>query len=192
MLVAIALLIALHGWRRKPHALPAGALAAEAPLQEDLDHGASLQKGDYTLVTRARFALTARVLSREDYRFDAGAALAPVDLALGWGRMSDGAVLEKIEISQGNRFYHWHVEAFPIPRREIEVSSANMHMVPSSDAVRDQLERVRPGTLVHLEGFLVDASRPDGWQWHTSMTREDTGNGACELVYVEDMSEVAP
>lgn len=192
LLLVMAGLVALHVWRQKPRALPVGTLVTDAPVQVDLDSGTRLQRGDFTLVTRARFALTARVLSREDYRFDAGAALAPVDLALGWGRMSDSTVLAKIDISQGHRFYHWHVDAFPIPRREIETSSANMHMIPATDAVRRELERVRPGEVIHLEGFLVDASRRDGWQWHTSMTRGDTGDGACELVYVEDIGAAAP
>lgn len=192
LLLVMAALVALHVWRQKPRVPPTGTLAMEAPLQVDLPQGARLQHGDVTLLTRARFELTARVLSREDYRFDAGAALAPVDLALGWGRMSDSAVLAKIDISQGNRFYHWRVDEFPIPRREIETSSANMHMIPADDSVRRALERVRPGEVIHLQGFLVDASRPDGWQWHTSMTREDTGGGACELVYVENVEAAAP
>ena len=57
----------------------------------------------------------------------------PEDLALGWGRMSDSDVLAKIDITQSGRFYYWHVDDFPIPRREIETSSANMHMIPSDD-----------------------------------------------------------
>lgn len=65
-------------------------------------------------------------------------------------------------------------------------------MIPADAAVRAAMERVRVGELVHLEGFLVDASRADGWQWHTSMTRDDTGNGACELVYVESLSIIDP
>jgi hypothetical protein len=195
LLIAVALIVALggaHWWRHRPLAPSPGVLAIDAPEQIDLDDGASLQRGDVTLRTRAHFALTARVLSREDYHVDAGASLAPVDLALGWGRMSDSEVLKDITISQENRFYHWHVDHFPIPRREIETSSANMHMIPADAAVRHELERVRTGEVIHLEGFLVDANRPDGWHWRTSMTREDTGNGACELVFVESVAPATP
>jgi len=188
----ICVLGALHWSRHRPMAPSPGVLVTDAPTQINLDGGTTLRRGNITLVTRARFELTARVLSREDYRFDAGASLAPVDLALGWGRMSDSDVLSKIEISQGNRFYHWHVDAFPIPRREIETSSANMHMIPADNLVRHELDQVRPGEIIHLEGFLVDASRADGWYWHTSMTREDTGDGACELVYVESIGPASP
>lgn len=183
---------ALDWWRQRPLHPPAGVLAAAPPEQVDLDDGAVLQQGDISLRMRAHFALTARVLSRENYRFDQGASLAPVDLAMGWGRMSDSAVLSQIDISQASRFYSWHVDRFPIPRREIETSSANMHLIPADEGVRRAMGRVRPGELIHLAGFLVDASRPDGWRWHTSLTREDTGNGACELIYVEQLDPVAP
>lgn len=183
---------ALSSWRHRAVTQAPGVLAPDAPVQIDLvPHGASLQRGDTTLITRARFTLTARVLSREDYRWDAGASLVPTDLALGWGRMSDSAVLARIDISQSGRFYYWHARELPIPAREIEVSSANMHLIPADDGVRDAIERVRPGQVIHLEGFLVDARRPDGWHWNTSMTRTDTGDGACELVYVEDLEPVA-
>lgn len=183
---------ALGWWKQRPLHPPPGVLAADAPEQVDLDGGATLQRGDVTLRTRAHFALTARVLSREDYRFDAGASLAPMDLALGWGPMSDNAVLSRIQIRQSGRFYYWHVDQFPIPRRQIETSSANMHLIPADEGVRLAMERVRQGELVHIEGFLVDASRPDGWRWRTSLSREDTGNGACELVYVEELAPAAP
>lgn len=183
---------ALGWWRHRPLQPPPGVLAAQAPEQVDLDDGTVLQRGDTTLRTRAHFALTARVLSREDYHWDAGASLAPMDLALGWGRMSDSAVLAGIQISQSGRFFYWHVDAYPIPRREIETSASNMHLIPADEGVRRAMERVRRGELVHLEGFLVDASRPDGWRWRTSLTRNDTGNGACELVYVEELEPVAP
>ena len=143
---------------------------------------------DATLEPLAKFALTARVLSRENYKFDDGAALSPTDLALGWGRMSDSDVLSNIDIHQGVRFYTWSVKQFPIPRREIETSSANMHMIPANDEVARVLKRVRVGDLVTLDGLLVEADRPGGWRWRSSLTRGDTGPGACELVYVEDLA----
>ncbi|OOG63971.1 hypothetical protein B0E46_08555 [Rhodanobacter sp. B04] len=195
-IVAIALLLVLWGgaswWRHRPLQQPPGVLAPDEPEQDDIENGAKLQRGDVTLSTRARFILTARVLSRADYSWGAEGKLIPEDLALGWGRMSDSAVLASIEISQSDRFYYWHVKQFPIPRREIETHSANMHMIPADAGVLHTLKELRPGEVVHIEGFLVDASRPDGWHWNTSMTRDDVGAGACELVYVESLDIVTP
>lgn len=192
LLIGALVLLVLWGawshWRHRALLHAPGVLAAAEPEQENIDHGAVLTRGDIALTTRARFDITARVLSRKDYSWGDDAKLIPEDLALGWGRMSDSAVLSKIEITQSDRFYYWHVTDFPIPRREIETSSANMHMIPADDGVKDQLEQVRVGQVVNIQGFLVDASRADGWHWNTSMTREDTGAGACELVYVESLS----
>jgi hypothetical protein len=180
----------LHHWRHRDVIQPPGVLAPDAPHQVNLTDGASLQRDGMTLATRAYIDLTARVLSREDYTWDAGAKLAPTDLALGWGRMSDSAVLASFDISQSGRFFYWRTKTWPIPRNEIELSTANVHMIPADAGVRGALKRVRKGQLVHIEGFLVDASGPNGWRWKTSMTRGDTGAGACELVYVESVQVV--
>jgi hypothetical protein len=196
LLVALALLLVLWGgaswWHHRPLQQPPGVLAPDEPEQDNIDDGAKLQHDDVTLTTRARFILTARVLSRADYSSGADGKLIPEDLALGWGRMSDSDVLAKIDITQSDRFYYWHVKQFPIPRREIETHSANMHMIPADAGVLHELREVRPGEVVHIEGFLVDASRPGGWHWNTSLTRDDVGAGACELVYVESLELVTP
>ncbi len=34
------------------------------------------------------------------------------------------------------------------------------------------------------EAGMPRAARPCGWHWRSSLTRDDTGPGACELVYV--------
>lgn len=194
-LIALLLLMlgwgALSTWRHRDVKPPPGVLAPDAPLQEDLDTAVpALRRDDVTLTPRARFTVTARVLARDDYSLGADAKLIPEDLALGWGRMSDSAVLASIEITQSGRFYYWHVKSFPIPRREIETSSANMHMIPADAGVKRELEQIRPGQIIHFKGFLVDASRKNGWSWKTSMTRDDVGAGACELVYVDSINIV--
>jgi hypothetical protein len=41
------------------------------------------------------------------------------------------------------------------------------------------------GQVVHLTGLLVDGRRDDGSFINTSLTRSDTGAGACEVMLVE-------
>jgi hypothetical protein len=178
LLLACALVLfgAVRWHLQRPVHHGAGAVANGEPLQTDPSSVDPVTYGDYELTPRADFEIEARVLSRTDYRFDAGAALAPLDLALGWGRMSDSEVIEQLEIGQSARFYHyrWRDQP-PIPPREIVRSSANMHLIPADDGVARSLDRVRVGTIVNLRGRLVDARRADGWRWNTSLTREDSG-----------------
>jgi hypothetical protein len=185
----ICALGAYLAWRDQPITHPPGILAPTVPLQRPLDAPAPVFRQDrYEIKALAEFALEARVLAKTRYRFDAGARLSPVDLALGWGPMSDSAVLEQIDIRQRGRFYYWRTAAFPIPRRDIETHSANMHLIPASPAIADRLKSIRPGHLVSLSGYLVEVRRDDGWQWRSSLTREDTGTGACELIWVETLA----
>lgn len=192
LLVALLALGALSSWQRRALTQAPGILAPDAPSQTNLvPHGALLQHGDITLTTRARFTMTARVLSRENYHWDALASLIPTDLALGWGRMSDSAVLAQLKISQYYRYFQIRFKSPPIPIREMELSSANMHLIAADDSVRRAIQRVRPGQVIRLRGFLVDIRRGDDWYVNTSMTRDDTGGGACEVVYVESLESVA-
>lgn len=160
------------------------------PLQTDAPTGMALPMIDATsLQPLAGFSIEARVLGREDYRMGREADISPTDLALGWGRMTDDAVISRLDISQGGRWYRyrWQGEP-PIPVAEIVRSSANMHMIPADAAVAAALKRIEPGQRVRIDGWLVEAHGNDGWRWRSSLTREDSGGGACELVYVCSIS----
>ena len=68
--------------------------------------------------------------------------------------------------------------------QEIARSSANMHMIPATDDVAAALAGVRKGDRVRIDGWLVEAHAADGWRWRSSTRRDDSGGGACEVVYV--------
>jgi hypothetical protein len=127
------------------------------------------------------------VVSREDYRFDRGAELAPTDLAVVWGPMSDEAVLAKYTFTQGARWYRWRSDAEPVPREVAIANSANMHMIPANGTVAKRLAEVRPGQVIHARGSLVEAHGKDGFIWRSSLSRTDTGDGSCELMFVEEL-----
>lgn len=158
------------------------------PVSGELASG-QLRIGKHRLEALQPFELEeALVLGREDYRFDRGAQVSPTDLALGWGPMADPDISGRIEISQGNRWYYWRTDELPIPRREIERHSANMHMIPASPAVAATLDRLQEGDRIRLAGQLVSVEGDDGFRWVSSLSREDTGAGACELIWVEQLA----
>lgn len=146
----------------------------------------------YTMTNLEPYAGEFRVLSREDYSFGREAELSPVDFALGWGSMTNPAVYKQLSIRQSNRWYYWRYEnAPPIPVREIEIQSANTHLIPASKAIAQQLAQIDQDDLIYLKGLLVEVKSSDGWTWRSSLSREDTGNGACELMLVEEVRVVS-
>ena len=179
-----------YWYLHRPITYPAGVLVASEPTQIALPADTQLlQDGEFRLKPLARFSIDARVLHREIYRYDRGSKLVPVDLALGWGPMSDQRVLDQLSISQSMRFYwyHWKHQP-PIPETEIISHSTNVHVIPSTKEIASRCRWLRAGALVHLAGDLVEASGPNiGW-WRSSLSRTDTGNGACELMWVTELS----
>jgi len=176
----------------RPFHQPDGILAADEPRQTNVSVRDKVQVGRWTLTVRADYQITARILARERYHFDALSDLVPEDLALGWGPMSDNRILRAIDISQSNRFYYWRENVREVlPRNSIITHSANTHVIPGNSMIAKQLARLRPGEVVTLSGELVDGVRDDGTWIRTSLVRDDTGAGACEVLLVSDV-EVLP
>lgn len=172
---------------------PPGVLIASEPLQKEAaPEDVPFDQGNFHLKPLAQFAIDARVLHRKIYRFDQGAALVPVDLAVGWGPMSDQTVLDRLQISQGSRFFYYEYQGQPpIPREEIIAHATNLHLIPSTDAIAAQCKSLREGELIHLAGLLVEATGPKIGTWRSSLTRTDTGKGACELVWVLEIQQLS-
>ncbi len=186
VLIVLAVGWAAHSaWEKRSVQHGPGVLAPRAPQQELLSGVPAFELNGYRLTPLATYDIEARLLASEHYRMGREAELSPIDFGVGWGRMSDEAVLKQIDIGQSNRFMHWRVQEFPIPQREIEMSAANMHLIPADASIARQLDKMRVGQIVRLRGRLVRADAADGWHWVSSLSRDDTGKGACELLYVE-------
>lgn len=189
--VFLAAYIVWGGWnwlQNRPVRPPDGVLAPEDPVQVNVSDGPGTRIGHWMLTARAHYRITARILSLERYRWDSLAPLVPEDLALGWGAMSDNRTLKSVDISQSNRFYYWRRQAgAPLSPESIIGHSANTHVIPADVLVAQELRRLRPGQTVTLTGELVDGLRDDGASIHTSLTRTDTGAGACEVMLVREI-----
>ena len=100
--------------------------------------------------------------------------------------MSDQQVLDAVSIYRQRRAYCYRPKgsAWPIPFEEINAQSANMHLIPADDRVLHDLRSVNEGDIIELRGYLVEVTAADGWHWRSSLTRTDSGPGACELMWV--------
>ncbi len=185
--LAVAILLgAVHWWQQRPISHGPGVTAPNVPRQTEPVNPTPFVHRASTITPLAEYQLDARVLGVEPYRLDSGAALSPMDLALGWGPMSDESVLDQLTINQSARWFTWYANGpLPIPRGEIERHAANVHIVPANDRVEQRLAGLRVGQVIRLEGQLIKAERPGYRPWVSSLSRDDTGSGACELMWVE-------
>jgi hypothetical protein len=187
ILIILFLIAGYHAWSDRSISRPSGVLIVEEPQQGVIVNPPEIQKKECSLKPLASFDIKARVILKKRYYFGRAADLAPVDLVLAWGLMSDQNNLGYFKFSQSDRFYFWSAKTLPVPREVVESHTANMHMIPGNEKVENLLKDLRPGHIIHLRGYLVEAHTPDGWRWRSSLSRTDTGPGACELVLVESL-----
>lgn len=187
-LIVLALYLVWGQWQQRAVAVHTAApIAPAAPIQQPLARGAApvFSKKGYIISAQASYVLEARLLSRKNYTFGREADLSPVDFALGWGPMSANALLEDINIRQSGRFYYLRWQNPQVRQATVMHNSANTHIIPANSTVAKRVKAMRPGQVVRLEGYLVNVLAKDNWHWHTSLSRTDTGAGACELFWVE-------
>jgi hypothetical protein len=177
-------------WHHDPAVrYPPGVLVPEEPVQTLLTTSDSWQRGAYRIEPLASYDITARVLSTRSYWMGRDSNVSPIDFAVAWGEMSDQTLVDQFRFSQGSRHLYYRARG-PLtrPLEEIESHVANMHLIPANDDVSAELEAVSAGQIVTMDGYLVQVRGPDGFFWRSSLSRTDTGDGACELMWVERLS----
>lgn len=63
---------------------------------------------------------------------------------------------------------------------------SNNHLISDDETIRDRVKDIHIGDQIQIRGLLASYSNPDGGKRGTSTTRTDTGDGACETIFVED------
>lgn len=194
-LVAFSIVVVLVWWvalrEPEPQWIPGQSVMA-VPDQQDTQRDPWKWEDGSQITPLAEYAIEARVLGRKNYS-DAGARFSPMDLALGWGPMSDEKVLSSLDFRQSGRWYHYSWSGSPpIPPGQIIQHSSNTHIIPANPEVAAALDEIGRGDRVRLTGALVAVKREDGWRWRSSLTRKDTGDGSCELMWVEKVERLTP
>ena len=171
-----------------------GAGEGSPPLPEPVQIDVEPIRISPGMTKLADFSSRVLVLSRREYPSDPSDVLSgasPLDLAVAWGPAASEKAREAVELTQSDRRYHWRA-------RESDMStpgvgdftrhSGNWHMVPADPEIAAALAAVKPGDVVSMEGELVLLTFPDGTYYASSLSRDDTGDGACEIFRVRSIS----
>ncbi|HHX59790.1 MAG TPA: hypothetical protein GX707_03480 [Epulopiscium sp.] len=164
------------------------------PIQTNIEDAPEIvykgTKGVVGLFPQAEYELTGVVKSKKKY-VDFSSQISKYDLALAWGDLNKKEIDDTISYSQSGRWYYFRYKAdTPVSQDYISKHSANVHIIPKDKKVLKKIKKLKKGHLVTLKGFLVDVDFkvPNASLWTTSRKRDDTGDGACEILYVEKIS----
>lgn len=171
---------------------PINSPTLEEPIQQLYNGKQTLKKThkEYNLEIKpqATYRIYARVMSKKRYDYDEMSFLVPYDLVLAWGKLMLKENQQGIKYSQDNRWYYYRYEAsFALDPSYIVTHSANNHIIPANDNILQGVKELKKLDRVYLEGYLVNVdmvSPKKTFSIGTSLSREDSEGGACEVFYV--------
>jgi len=175
-------------WTTRPVTHGPGVVAPDKPRQQEVYNVKKMHYKDIQIVPKAKITLEARVLSIKNYYFDTFSDLTPTDIVFGWGPMSDETNLNTIMVRQSDRSFYFEMTNPPIPQPKMWSHTANMHLIGSTQDIRDKVGSLRRGQIVQIKGYLVNADAPEGWTLKTSLSRTDIGKDSSELVWINSLS----
>ena len=122
--------------------------------------------------------------------------LLPIDLGLIWGSNVANKVYQdkRIKFKQDSRWcwVRWDGDAV-FNLNEF----SNNHLLTKEKDLSNEAKKVNRGDQIRIKGKLVniiatplednEISGQNNIMWKSSTTREDSGAGACEIIYVEDI-----
>lgn len=169
------------------------SLIAE-PYQEVINYNAEnefLHKGKKNTVKiekLAEYKISAVVKGKKYYLFDSPSEVSPMDLILVWGDLDTKKFSKQINYMQAGRWYYYRYKGGNLTGLEyIRDNSANVHIIPKNSKVLKKLLLLHKEDYITLEGYLVSVHFKD-FEWKSSLSRNDSGNGSCEIMYVENIS----
>lgn len=197
VLIALSLWGGWNWWHHERHvAHPAGIVVEAGPAIRLGETRApwSDDKG-FRYESLGAFEGRAMVLARRNYELGEFAALAPTDLALGWGELSDSRIVDQLTFPQMKSFSSRFVvpefrrdsELRERSRQELEEmfrSLTHVHTIPGDPDIRKTLAGIRPGQVIRFRATLVQAVAPSGGRYESSVA---LGDRNCEIAWIDEL-----
>lgn len=108
-----------------------------------------------------------------------------LDVCVVWGANAGSAELAKIDFWNGIFTCNFQTrdqaawESFNVDQ------ISNNHLISDDQYIRDRVQDIKIGDQIRVRGYLASYGSPNVPPRGTSTTRTDTGDGACETIYVE-------
>ncbi len=170
------------------------------PVQEEEEGSVEKEVDGYKVDISYNYSydIKALVVHTKNYSgFGLGDKLSPKDVALAWADVAEYNDRVNFHWKQSGRWCYWSVDpddeyiGYVGENEDISRESSNNHLIPADEMVKKDIKKIRRGDYIRIKGYLahVNAENSDGdtFYWDSSESRDDGGDGACELIYVTDV-----
>jgi hypothetical protein len=150
----------------------------------------------YAVEPQYEYDLSGMVVSYRQHDGDSMHRLANdhlnmADLCVVWGDTAASPHLSEISFWNGIFTCNFETQSRTAWESIRPQQVANNHLLSADDLIRGEVAKVKIGDQVRVRGWLASYGS-GGNKRGTSTTREDTGDGACETIFVNDFEIVAP
>lgn len=188
ILLVLLLIGAFLLWEQRPISHGVGVVAANQPALEKVGLRNEIQLQHYILKPKWKVEGTSRVLSKKGYWFDDKKHLAPYDFVLGWNAMSDERILNQVKLPISNRQYKIDVIKPPLTFNEMKSQVMFMHAIPSTEEIREAMQKAREGSVISYKGYIVDIKDQSDWIWTSSIQDKSDRLDASQIVWIQEFS----
>lgn len=201
-LIGSALLLLVSFWNR--NALPADIAFIRAledePRQrkvEERPFSVSYQNVQYTVDPQYSYELYGMVVSYRQHDGEstmhrrANDHLNVADVCVVWSDTAFSPHLRKIEFWNG--IFTCNVKTSDdVAWAHFKMNQlSNNHLLSADHATRERIDGIHIGDQVRIKGRLASYGAVGGPLRGTSTTRDDSGNGACETIFVDEFEIIA-
>ncbi len=165
------------------------------PIQtetQELPFSTKINSLRFFITPMADYDISAVVVSSKRYHRGIDAKVVPLDLGVCWGDIAKEENRKKIKFQQYLRFLTYRFkEDLPFSMEYLSSHAGNIHIIPANKRIKRVMFSLDKNDSVRLKGYLVKviAQNQKYSYYHrgTSLSRDDTGDGACELMWVKEV-----
>lgn len=116
------------------------------------------------------------------------------DVCVIWGENAANGSYRQARFHSGEFTCYVRFPAAAPAQAFVPRALSNNHLLAVDPDLRQQLRELRRGDQIALRGYLASYSHNEGQGYRrgTSVSRDDTGNGACETLFVTEVRILRP
>jgi hypothetical protein len=117
-----------------------------------------------------------------------------MDICVVWGNNIRSQAYRQMDFYNGQFTCNYSTGSSQVYAAFDKNSLSNNHLLTENPALARIVRNAQVGDQIHFRGYLAEYAHHQGFEFKrgTSTVRTDTGNGACETVYLEDFEILHP
>ncbi len=110
------------------------------------------------------------------------------DFCVVWGASANLEILADFEFRNAQFTCYWQTKTQNAWDQFNQDKISNNHLISINEDIRATIDEIKIGDQIYIKGWLSHYTNPVGYERRTSITRTDTGNGACETILVSEIN----